>query len=335
MAATAIVALVATELAPTPSEAVRIDRAPAYDESARTPAVGIVAHYPMMTDRAPAEQLAAARGCYYQRFTGSKLFEIYGSERRGRREDAIRWLARYVTDRRTPGILAAEGGLGTSSSTTTCIPCRESRYPDSERSSPSSAGSAMCASTDCAQSRRISTARSSVPPAHSASCSASRAPSCASARVFTRAKKYLDYNGTWRWMNQDGTLVLENRGDKQIRARSRGTLSATKSSAGSSSSTRPAGSSPRRWWTRSSTASRSGPSSCPPERRGSGCGRCQGRARSAAPIRGAPIREWRASISRHWRPGRSPTTRRACARADERVCLLRGTFPLFLEDRRA
>ena len=73
-----------------------------------------------------------------------------------------------------------------------------------------------------------------------------------------------------------------------------------------------------------------GPVELPPERRGSGCGRCRGRARSAAPIRGA-----RSANGEHLplAPG-SPAARRLLdepAPAPVRRLLLLCGSPLFLE----
>ena len=220
VAATAIVALVAMELAPTPSGAVRIDRAPAYDEWLADQRPGIVAHYPMMTDRAPAEQLAA-RELYYQRFTGTELFAMYGSAGRGKREDAIRWLARYVTDRRTPGILAAEG--------VRYVVVHDAVYRLQGEPIPR-------LGKEFAFVRRFGDVRVYRLRAKPADLDrvldrfaltlgqvfGLEGPGLSFGSGFHAGEKYLDYQGTWHWMNQEGTLVFHNSSDKQIRARIEG-----------------------------------------------------------------------------------------------------------------
>jgi len=104
----ALVAIAVFEFLPGTLSVASVGSAPAYDRwLARQPS-GIVAHYPLMTDQRPAELLAASE-LYYQRFTLQPLYEIYGSERRGTREDAIRLVSRYVDTPNSLRVLAAEG----------------------------------------------------------------------------------------------------------------------------------------------------------------------------------------------------------------------------------
>ena len=69
---------------------------------------GIVANYPLPTDQPAALQLLA-KTYYEQMVSQHPQFAVFGSGYGGTREDAIRILARYVTDPLTPGILKAEG----------------------------------------------------------------------------------------------------------------------------------------------------------------------------------------------------------------------------------
>ena len=104
----ALIAVAAFETFPSRTDAVAMDELPAHDVWLAQQPRGIVAHYPMMTDRLPSEKLAA-RELYYERFVRQPLFEIYGVARTGTREDAIRLLARDLSGPGVPGILAAEG----------------------------------------------------------------------------------------------------------------------------------------------------------------------------------------------------------------------------------
>lgn len=84
------------------------DTAPGYDRWLATQPVGIAAHYPMPTDNELALRLAGSE-YHYTRFTGQPLFALFGAGIGGTREEGIRLLARYLTDRLTPRILSAEG----------------------------------------------------------------------------------------------------------------------------------------------------------------------------------------------------------------------------------
>ncbi len=66
-----------------------------------------VANYPMPTDKPQALSLLLS-SYYQQTYTHQPQFALFGSGYGDTREDAIRILARYVTDPLTPGILKAE-----------------------------------------------------------------------------------------------------------------------------------------------------------------------------------------------------------------------------------
>jgi hypothetical protein len=68
---------------------------------------GSVANYPMPTDKRAALVLLA-QSYYDQTYDHQPQFMLFGSGYGDTREDAIRILARYVTDPLTPGILKAE-----------------------------------------------------------------------------------------------------------------------------------------------------------------------------------------------------------------------------------
>jgi hypothetical protein len=88
--------------------AYRIDVAPDYDRWLAEQPRGIVAHYPMPTDKRQALQLAGHE-ITFQPLTGQPLYTIFGAGTGGTREDAIRILTRHLGDPVTPGVLAAEG----------------------------------------------------------------------------------------------------------------------------------------------------------------------------------------------------------------------------------
>jgi hypothetical protein len=69
---------------------------------------GIVANYPMPTDKVQALELALEEQ-FLQRFHAHPLFTLISGGTGGTREHAIRIVTRYVTTPETPGILAAEG----------------------------------------------------------------------------------------------------------------------------------------------------------------------------------------------------------------------------------
>jgi hypothetical protein len=81
---------------------------PEYDRWLAAQPHGIVAHYPLMTDKDPAGRLALAE-YNYQRLTRQPLYEIYSGDRRRTREDAIRLLSRDLDSPSSLGLLAAEG----------------------------------------------------------------------------------------------------------------------------------------------------------------------------------------------------------------------------------
>ena len=85
----------------------RLSPPPAWAVWLRTQPAGIVANYPMPTDKPQA--LSLLLNSYYQQtFTHQPQFALFGSGYGDTREDGIRILARYVTDPLTPGILKAE-----------------------------------------------------------------------------------------------------------------------------------------------------------------------------------------------------------------------------------
>ncbi len=99
--------LVAFELLVGSVTAYRIDVAPAYDRWLSEQPRGIVAHYPMPTDKPQALALAGNE-ITFQPLSRQPLYTIFGAGTGGTREDGIRILTRYVDGRATPGILAAE-----------------------------------------------------------------------------------------------------------------------------------------------------------------------------------------------------------------------------------
>jgi hypothetical protein len=105
--AAAALAIVAFELLVGTVHAYRIDVAPDYDRWLATQPKGIVAHYPMPTDKREA-LLLAGNEITFQPLTGQPLFTIFGAGTGGTREDGIRILSRHLGDPLTPGILAAE-----------------------------------------------------------------------------------------------------------------------------------------------------------------------------------------------------------------------------------
>jgi hypothetical protein len=74
----------------------------------RAQPAGIVANYPMPTDKPQAANLLVET-FFQQIHSQHPQFMLFGSGTGGTREDAIRLLTRYVTDPLTPGILKAEG----------------------------------------------------------------------------------------------------------------------------------------------------------------------------------------------------------------------------------
>jgi len=82
--------------------------APPWATWLRAQPAGSVANYPMPTDKPQATELL--QETYFQQVHSQHpQFMLFGSGTGGTREDAIRLLARYVTDPLTPGILKAEG----------------------------------------------------------------------------------------------------------------------------------------------------------------------------------------------------------------------------------
>jgi hypothetical protein len=101
-------ALIVLEFLPGTFSVTASDQAPRYDTWLAKQPAGIVAHYPLPTDNELALILAGDE-YYNQRFTALPNFALFGAGIGGTREDGIRLLARYVTDRLTPRILVAEG----------------------------------------------------------------------------------------------------------------------------------------------------------------------------------------------------------------------------------
>lgn len=100
--------VIAFEFLPGTLPVARADRPPAYDTWLAKQPKGIVAHYPLPTDNELALILAGDE-YYNQRFTGLPTFALFGAGIGGTREQGIRLLARYITDKLTPKILEAEG----------------------------------------------------------------------------------------------------------------------------------------------------------------------------------------------------------------------------------
>jgi hypothetical protein len=103
----ALLAVVAFELVPGPIVGWAATNPPVYDRWLKTQPLGIVAHYPALTDQEPAIHLGE-REIYYQMFAKKPLYNIFGPGTGNTRESAIRILSRYITDPLTPSILAAE-----------------------------------------------------------------------------------------------------------------------------------------------------------------------------------------------------------------------------------
>jgi hypothetical protein len=104
----AAIAVVVFDLLVGSVRAYRIDVAPDYDRWLAKQPRGIVAHYPMPTDK-PEARLLAGNEITFQPLTGQPLYTIFGAGTGGTREDGIRILTRHLDDPLTPGILAAEG----------------------------------------------------------------------------------------------------------------------------------------------------------------------------------------------------------------------------------
>ena len=208
LAVAGVIALTAFELLPTRAAAVPIAEAPAHDRWLATQPKGIVAHYPMMTDRLVAEKLAA-RELYYQRFTGLPLFEIYGPERRGTREDAIRLLARYLTNPDALGILAAEG--------VRYVVIHDDIYR-AQGAVPPAAGPQLRPLRQFGPVRIYELEERPVDLDVALENGAEEIAllwgleplALRKGDGFHEGERYGTYQGTWSWMNQGGTLVVEN-----------------------------------------------------------------------------------------------------------------------------
>jgi hypothetical protein len=85
----------------------RFSPQPAWAVWLRAQPAGIVANYPLPTDKPQALNLLLETNLR-QIYTQQPQFALFGSGYGGTREDAIRILARYVNDPLTPGILKAE-----------------------------------------------------------------------------------------------------------------------------------------------------------------------------------------------------------------------------------
>ena len=217
----ALISLIAFELAPERIGAAPIGSAPIYDQWLALQPTGIVAHYPMMTDQRPAEKLAA-RELYYQRFTKLPLFEIYGPQRRGTREDAIRLLARYLTNRDAPRILAAEG--------VRYVVVHDDVYRAQGETPPT-------APQELKLLRHFGPVRIFALDAEPIALDQALAQGIEEIaslwglepleiRVtntgFYDGESYLDYQGKWRWMSQAGRLVVTNDEDSPATIRIEG-----------------------------------------------------------------------------------------------------------------
>lgn len=100
--------VVAFELLVGSVHAYRIDAAPDYDRWLAAQPRGIVAHYPMPTDKREALALAGNE-LTFQPLSRQPLYAILAAGTGGTREDAIRILTRHLGAAVTPGVLAAEG----------------------------------------------------------------------------------------------------------------------------------------------------------------------------------------------------------------------------------
>ncbi len=216
----ALIAVAAFETLPSRTAALALDKPRAHDRWLAAQPRGIVAHYPMITDRAPAEQLAI-REMYYQRFTGQPNFELYSSQRPGTREDAIRLLARYVTDRKAPGILAAEG--------VRYVVVHDDVYRLQDERRPRLgrrfkllerfgdvriyALRAKPANLDLLLERNADVL---------APLLGIETPTLRTDAGFHASEPYLDYSGRWRWMSQSGKLVVDNPNVEATRVRIEG-----------------------------------------------------------------------------------------------------------------
>jgi hypothetical protein len=105
--AIAAIAVIAFEYNPGFPHIYRLSPAPAWATWVRAQPPGIVANYPMPTDKPQALTLLAET-YFDQIYSHHPQFMLFGSGYGGTREDAIRILSRYVTDPVTPGILKAE-----------------------------------------------------------------------------------------------------------------------------------------------------------------------------------------------------------------------------------
>ncbi len=216
----ALMALIVFETLPSRETALALDAPPAHDAWLAQQPRGIVAHYPMMTDRLPAEKLVA-RELYYQRFTRQPNFEMYTTQRLRTREDAIRLLARYVDRPGAPRILAAEG--------VKYVVIHDDVFREQgERSPRLGSQYKFLRGFDGV---RIYELRAT--PADLEQVLADRADEVAVLwdlrRVslqmnggFYGGERYLDYSGKWRWMNQDGGLVFNNSDSGPVRVRVNG-----------------------------------------------------------------------------------------------------------------
>ena len=92
----AAIAVVAFDLLVGSVHAYRIDVAPDYDRWLATQPRGIVAHYPMPTDKREA-RLLAGNEITFQPLTGQPLYTIFGAGTGGTREDGIRILPAIST----------------------------------------------------------------------------------------------------------------------------------------------------------------------------------------------------------------------------------------------
>lgn len=216
----ALSALIVFETLPGRASALRIDTPPTHDAWLARQEPGIVAHYPMMTDRVPAEQLAA-RELYYQRFTGLPHFEIYSIQRRGTREDAIRLLARYVTDPKSPGVLAAEG--------VRYVVIHEDVYRAQGEPVPKLGRQFdLLREFDGVRIYELRARPADLDrlleqnAAVIGSLFGIETPNLRLGAGFHGGERYLDYSGDWRWMAQSGKLIVENPNGKPTRVRIEG-----------------------------------------------------------------------------------------------------------------
>jgi hypothetical protein len=208
----ALLALVAFELAPAPPlETWKANRAPAYATWLAGHPDGIVANYPLIGNRGSFGGYAYAFA-FEQVFHGHPLFDLPGGdEYAGTREQALRLLARDLSDPAAPGILAAEG--------VRYIVVHDDAYraqglepptppPESFDQVAGFPGTRVYALRPTVQSadlnQVVADAAYLIP-----AILGTPSPKAAFGEGFYPPERYAD-GRLWRWMQQDGTIEVEN-----------------------------------------------------------------------------------------------------------------------------